>query len=268
MKIGYLDQDESGSLGKIGTHYDIACPKDKKPPSPKIPYPYCNSPYWKTHAWRGDKVPGLVKNPIRKDTVILPPGGYVVVRIYADNPGKWFLHCHIEVHTLEGMAMVLNETPDRYHRHPAGFPKCGNFYNDKSKDVLFADAPAVNDNDGNDNDGQCGGEYTVKDEIVHLNIGSGIVGRDIKCDWKLKFPGKDSVNIKFKRVNLPKVSCDDAQVQITQGDSMVYAGCGGDKLEDQDIDLFLDDENDVKISLSARAGKWSPQYGAKLKFTS
>jgi len=47
--------------------------------------------------------------PIRKDTVIVPFGGYVVIRFISDNPGLWFLHCHIEPHQLEGMAAVISE---------------------------------------------------------------------------------------------------------------------------------------------------------------
>ena len=44
-----------------------------------------------------------------KDTVMVPYGGYVVVYFKADNPGYWFLHCHIEVHQLEGMGVVIRE---------------------------------------------------------------------------------------------------------------------------------------------------------------
>ena len=45
----------------------------------------------------------------RKDTVIVPYGGYTVIRFIVDNPGWWFLHCHIEIHQLEGMAAVVAE---------------------------------------------------------------------------------------------------------------------------------------------------------------
>ena len=45
----------------------------------------------------------------RKDTVIVPYGGYAVIRFMVDNPGWWFFHCHIEVHQLEGMAAVFKE---------------------------------------------------------------------------------------------------------------------------------------------------------------
>ena len=45
----------------------------------------------------------------RKDTVIIPYGGYTVIRFIVDNPGWWFFHCHIEIHQLEGMAAVFKE---------------------------------------------------------------------------------------------------------------------------------------------------------------
>ena len=45
----------------------------------------------------------------RKDTVIVPFGGYTVIRFTVDNPGWWFFHCHIEIHQLEGMAAVVSE---------------------------------------------------------------------------------------------------------------------------------------------------------------
>ena len=46
---------------------------------------------------------------VAKDTVIVPFGGYTVIRFIADNPGWWLLHCHIEIHQLEGMATVVRE---------------------------------------------------------------------------------------------------------------------------------------------------------------
>ena len=51
-----------------------------------------------------------------KDTVIVPYGGYVVIRFVINNPGWWFFHCHIETHQLEGMAAVIKELPNRMHQ--------------------------------------------------------------------------------------------------------------------------------------------------------
>lgn len=37
-----------------------------------------------------------------KDTVIVPAGGLIVViRFVSDNPGYWFMHCHIKVHQIQ-----------------------------------------------------------------------------------------------------------------------------------------------------------------------
>jgi hypothetical protein len=49
---------------------------------------------------------------IRKDVIIIPAGGYVVVDFLADNPGWWFLHCHIDVHLSNGMGIVVGELPE------------------------------------------------------------------------------------------------------------------------------------------------------------
>lgn len=32
-------------------------------------------------------------NPIRRDTVQVPPGSSATLRMVADNPGAWMLHC-------------------------------------------------------------------------------------------------------------------------------------------------------------------------------
>ena len=64
---------------------------------------------------------------MRKDTVIVPSGGYVVVEFIADNPGYWFLHCHIEPHQLEGMAAVINEVETRQNPAPSGMASCKTF---------------------------------------------------------------------------------------------------------------------------------------------
>lgn len=48
-------------------------------------------------------------NPPRRDVVLLPGDGYVVIAFYTDNPGVWLLHCHIAWHTSEGLAIQLLE---------------------------------------------------------------------------------------------------------------------------------------------------------------
>ncbi|KAJ5724836.1 ferro-O2-oxidoreductase [Penicillium malachiteum] len=49
--------------------------------------------------------------PARRDTLVLPPGGYFVIRFVADNPGVWFFHCHIDWHLAQGLAMTFVEAP-------------------------------------------------------------------------------------------------------------------------------------------------------------
>lgn len=42
-----------------------------------------------------DSMPSI---PMRRDTWTIAPKGYTVIRFKADNPGAWFLHCHMEWH--------------------------------------------------------------------------------------------------------------------------------------------------------------------------
>lgn len=49
--------------------------------------------------------------PARRDTIIVPPMGYVVLRFRADNPGVWLFHCHIDWHLMQGLAMTFVEAP-------------------------------------------------------------------------------------------------------------------------------------------------------------
>jgi FtsP/CotA-like multicopper oxidase with cupredoxin domain len=79
--------------------------------------------------WAKGRPPLKLQRPVRKDTIVVPPGGYAVVRFVADNPGWWHLHCHMSQHLFYGMGMVLNEGQPYQHFLPAppGFPKCGNF---------------------------------------------------------------------------------------------------------------------------------------------
>jgi hypothetical protein len=50
-----------------------------------------------------------VDNPPRRDVVLLPTDGFVVIAFKADNPGSWLMHCHIARHAAEGLAMQILE---------------------------------------------------------------------------------------------------------------------------------------------------------------
>ncbi|KAF6165799.1 hypothetical protein GIB67_012696 [Kingdonia uniflora] len=49
-------------------------------------------------------------DPVERNTIAVPTGGWIAFRFRADNPGVWFMHCHLEVHTTWGlkMAFVVN----------------------------------------------------------------------------------------------------------------------------------------------------------------
>ncbi|KAF3925265.1 Laccase-1 [Dactylellina cionopaga] len=50
--------------------------------------------------------------PMRRDTVLINPGGNLVLRFRADNPGVWLFHCHIEWHIQSGLIATFIEAPD------------------------------------------------------------------------------------------------------------------------------------------------------------
>ncbi|KAK7406717.1 hypothetical protein VNO78_08347 [Psophocarpus tetragonolobus] len=42
-------------------------------------------------------------DPIKRNTVEVSAGGWTAIRFRADNPGVWFMHCHLELHTGWGL---------------------------------------------------------------------------------------------------------------------------------------------------------------------
>ncbi|KAJ1702217.1 hypothetical protein LUZ63_001996 [Rhynchospora breviuscula] len=48
----------------------------------------------------------LVDPPLM-NTINVPVSGWAAIRFIADNPGVWFMHCHIEVHLSWGLSMVF-----------------------------------------------------------------------------------------------------------------------------------------------------------------
>ncbi|KAH1082149.1 hypothetical protein J1N35_021910 [Gossypium stocksii] len=46
-------------------------------------------------------------DPPYRNTVGVPVGRWAVIRFRAGNPGIWFLHCHLEVHTTWGLSMAF-----------------------------------------------------------------------------------------------------------------------------------------------------------------
>ncbi|KAK5628579.1 hypothetical protein RRF57_004294 [Xylaria bambusicola] len=61
--------------------------------------------------WKGNKV--IPATPVRRDTVAVFANSHVVLRILANNPGVFLLHCHIEWHVEMGLTVTLIEAPER-----------------------------------------------------------------------------------------------------------------------------------------------------------
>ncbi|XP_071949840.1 uncharacterized protein [Antedon mediterranea] len=66
--------------------------------------------------------------PVKKDTVIVPDGGYTILRFHATNPGWWLFHCHLEFHIEIGMGLVIHVGDDSdLPEIPDNFPRCGSW---------------------------------------------------------------------------------------------------------------------------------------------
>ncbi|KAJ1437310.1 Multicopper oxidase, type 1 [Sesbania bispinosa] len=68
-------------------------------------------------------------NPQMRNTIVVPVGGWAVIRFQANNPGMWFVHCHFDVHVPWGLAMAFEvengPTPSStLPPPPVDFPKC------------------------------------------------------------------------------------------------------------------------------------------------
>lgn len=49
--------------------------------------------------------------PLMRDTVLVNPNGYIILRFKASNPGVWFFHCHLDWHLEQGLAITFIEAP-------------------------------------------------------------------------------------------------------------------------------------------------------------
>ncbi|XP_021357767.1 laccase-2-like [Mizuhopecten yessoensis] len=122
LKMGYATYNMTTSKF-ISQNNDIDCRG-----SGDMTTSLCNDASWRNSSWLGNNVPGLnLINPPRKDTLIIPSGGYAVIRIKADNPGVWLFHCHIQVHGIFGMRMVLNSSYNMHPAPPKSFPVCRDY---------------------------------------------------------------------------------------------------------------------------------------------
>ncbi|MBA0571403.1 hypothetical protein Golob_004980 [Gossypium lobatum] len=68
-------------------------------------------------------------DPVERNTVSVPTAGWTAIRFRADNPGVWFFHCHLEVHTTWGLKMAFlvenGKGPNEsIEPPPTDLPKC------------------------------------------------------------------------------------------------------------------------------------------------
>ncbi|KAK4478555.1 hypothetical protein RD792_014039 [Penstemon davidsonii] len=68
-------------------------------------------------------------DPVERNTIGVPSGGWVAIRFFADNPGVWFMHCHLEVHTSWGLKMAWLVLDGKLPNQkllppPSDLPKC------------------------------------------------------------------------------------------------------------------------------------------------
>ncbi|KAJ2119384.1 ferroxidase fet3 [Coemansia sp. RSA 720] len=71
-------------------------------------------PYGKSNKTTNPPLPHRKSGPwpMWRDTIQVRAFEFIRVRFRADNPGVWFLHCHLAWHEYNGLAIVLIEAPD------------------------------------------------------------------------------------------------------------------------------------------------------------
>ncbi|CAK7342840.1 unnamed protein product [Dovyalis caffra] len=68
-------------------------------------------------------------DPVERNTAGVPAGGWIAIRFLSDNPGVWFMHCHLDVHTSWGlrMAWIVLDGPQPNQKlppPPSDLPEC------------------------------------------------------------------------------------------------------------------------------------------------
>ncbi|KAM7260955.1 hypothetical protein ACFE04_026430 [Oxalis oulophora] len=70
-----------------------------------------------------------LEDPPYMNTIGVPVGGWAAIRFKADNPGVWFMHCHLDVHQSWGLSTVLivkngKGVLQTLPHPPADLPRC------------------------------------------------------------------------------------------------------------------------------------------------
>ena len=116
VDVQFGSYDDTGRLSEGNT--DINCGGSH----------LCTVPQWKNDkGFSVGKEGNVNASAPLKDTILIPAGGYAVVYIKTTNPGYWHLHCHVDPHLIEGMAVVLSEAIDELPPPPRAMHQCGSF---------------------------------------------------------------------------------------------------------------------------------------------
>ena len=112
--MGFPKQFSNGTIS--GMNENIKCLNEA-----------CTTHIWDEKALRDEETNS---DYIMKNTILLPPEGYVIVRFRAENPGYWHIHCHNLLHNLEGMGLLFHIKDSKNNRPfsmiPKGLPDCAN----------------------------------------------------------------------------------------------------------------------------------------------
>ncbi|KAK4555604.1 hypothetical protein LTR86_007357 [Recurvomyces mirabilis] len=69
--------------------------------------------------WDGSVVNAA--NPMRRDSLLIPPYGFAAIQVELDNPGVWPFHCHVAWHLSGGQGLSLAYKYDEILAIPDGF---------------------------------------------------------------------------------------------------------------------------------------------------
>jgi ribosome modulation factor len=105
-EIAYPEYSDEGIIQNVNADVDV---------------PACGFGKWRNG--RPSSIKPVNKTSIRKDTIIVPAGGYVVIEFVTHNPGSWLMHCHIDHHLEVGMGIVIKELPECANPPPPQFMK-------------------------------------------------------------------------------------------------------------------------------------------------
>ncbi|KAI9664629.1 MAG: hypothetical protein M1821_006075 [Bathelium mastoideum] len=75
--------------------------------------------------------------PIRRDTALLPQGGWLALAFYTNNPGPWLMHCHIAWHISEGLGLDFLEAASQVPAPSAQFNTTCNNWNTYQQNAIY-----------------------------------------------------------------------------------------------------------------------------------